>query len=114
MPSFRSVCAAVASAWLLAGCGVMMGRSLSQTANDISLTTQVKSRIAATEGVSTLRTIQVHTHDDWVTLSGTVPDEAARRRIAREVGGLAGDNRIINQLRIETPPASSAATQPPR
>jgi len=103
--------AAIATAIVLTGCSAMTGRPLNQTVSDVALTSQVKSRIAAAEGVGTLTRISVNSYDDWVTINGVVPDEATRRRVERIAGGVAGDNRVINQLAVEAPPAASAAIQ---
>jgi osmotically-inducible protein OsmY len=93
------------------GCSMVSGRSTGQVVNDVSLTTQVKSRLAATEGLATLTRISVSTHDDWVTLEGTVADEATLRRIDRLVRGLAGDNRVVNHLQVEGAPSAAARTR---
>jgi osmotically-inducible protein OsmY len=107
----RYLCAAIATALVLTGCGALTGKPFPQTVNDVALTTQVKSRLATIQGVGTLTSISVSTHDDWVTLRGVVSDEATRQRVLRAAGGVAGDNRVIDNLAVMQPPAASAATR---
>lgn len=85
----------------LSGCGYVTSRSAGQIVNDVALTTQVKSRLATTEGMGTLTRISVDTQDDWVTLTGEVPDDETWKRIDRMVRQIAGDNRVHNQLTVE-------------
>ncbi len=100
---------ALVSALAGQGCTAITGRSLQQIVTDTALTTQVKSRLAATEGFATLRSVDVNTWEDVVELRGIVADEATRDRMEREARRFAGDNRVVNNLEVanQAPAAAS-------
>jgi osmotically-inducible protein OsmY len=107
----RYLSAAIASALVLTGCGALTGKPFPQAVSDVTLTTQVKSRLAAIQGVGSITSISVNTSDDWVTLRGVVADEATRQRVLRAAGAVAGDNRVIDNLSVRQPPSASAANR---
>jgi len=92
----------VAAALLLSGCSLVSDMSPGQMLNDVTTTTTIKSRLAASEGMATLTSVHVRTDNDMVHLTGTVEDEATRQRIDKVARGVAGDNRVNNQLQIGT------------
>jgi osmotically-inducible protein OsmY len=110
MHARRSLIAVPAIALVLSGCSAVTGRSLPQVVSDATITTQVKSRLAVTEGVGSVRDVSVRTYDDWVELSGTVADGAQRDRIEREARRIAGDNRVVNNLQVLGETSASPAT----
>ncbi|MGH8272005.1 MAG: BON domain-containing protein [Gammaproteobacteria bacterium] len=73
------------------------GNDMKQAAVDTAITTKVKSKLAANQGLSSLG-IHVETTDGIVTLTGTV-DMASKRdlagRIAGETDGVKGVNNNI-------------------
>jgi osmotically-inducible protein OsmY len=101
MSAHRTTALALALGLALSGCSMVDGRSAGQVFNDVETTTRIKSRLAATEGWSTLRDVSVETQDDWVELRGQVPDQATRERIERVARRIAGDNRVVNHLEVE-------------
>jgi osmotically-inducible protein OsmY len=86
---------------LVAGCALVSDMSPGQLVNDMTMTTTVKSRLAATEGMASLTNLHVRTASDIVYLTGTVKDEDTRARIDKTVRSVAGDNRVANQLQVE-------------
>jgi osmotically-inducible protein OsmY len=93
-PLFGSLLAAV----LLGGCA--LAEAPRQLALDAATTTTLKSRLATSEGMTTLFHVHVRTTDDMVRLTGSVPDEAARQRIDALARDVAGDNRVTNELTV--------------
>jgi len=97
---------------VVAGCGSLTD-SLVQAVNDTTLTTEIKTEIAKTEGMSTLTHIGVKTDEDQVRLTGTVADEAQRQRVETIARRKAGDNRVVSELMVAGSPAASARTTKP-
>jgi osmotically-inducible protein OsmY len=93
------------AALALTGCGTMTD-SFVQVVNDTTMTTEIKTRLAKDARLGTLTGIGVHTSDDMVRLTGTVTDEAERRRIETIARGVAGDNRVISELQVAGASAS--------
>jgi osmotically-inducible protein OsmY len=103
------------SAWvtvavMLAGCASMHDPII-QYWNDVSMTGQIKTRLATDSGIRSLTGIGVSTDQDMVRLTGTVNDEAQRRHIERIARNIAGDNRVISELQVATSPAASPSAQ---
>ena len=91
----------------LAGCS-----ATEQLLSDAAMTTAIKSRLANEEGLGSLTDISVTTTDDLVTVSGTVADEAERRRIAEIARKMAGDNKFVDALRVPGSPAAAPRDAP--
>jgi hyperosmotically inducible periplasmic protein len=86
--------------WLLSGCQALTGETLGQHIDDSTITSTVKTRLAAEKG-TTLTRIQVDTDRGVVQLSGVVENAAERARaeqIARGVGGVKG---VRNNLQVK-------------
>ena len=97
---------------LLTGCGTMSVNPLVQFLDDTGTTTQIKSKLATEAGVGSVTGIGVHTRDDMVTLTGTVASDAERLRIENVARRVAGDNRVISELRVQNAVAASPAAEP--
>jgi hyperosmotically inducible periplasmic protein len=92
----------------LCGCTAMTGESAKRNVDDATITTAVKSKLAA-DRVATLTSVDVDTVRGTVYLTGIVPDAAAKLRaqeIAQQVNGV---NNVINNLKTK----SSAAGDVP-
>jgi osmotically-inducible protein OsmY len=100
MRTFAALGSIVVAGALLAGCSLVTGKPAGQIANDLTMTTTVKSRLARTEGVGTLTGISVRTHNDMVYLRGTVADQATMDRVDALVRNIAGHNRVTNELQV--------------
>ena len=103
---------ALAVTVLVAGCGTMSVNPLVQFLDDTGTTTQIKSKLATEAGIGSMTGIGVHTHDDMVTLTGTVASDAERLRIENVARRVAGDNRVISELRVQNAVAASPAASP--
>jgi hyperosmotically inducible protein len=78
--------------WLLSGCQALTGETLGEHIDDTTITSTVKTRLAAEKG-TTLTRIQVDTDRGVVQLTGVVENAAERARaeqIARDVKGVKG------------------------
>ena len=74
----------------VSGCQAMTGETLGEHIDDTTITTTVKTRLAAEKG-TTLTRVQVDTDRGVVQLSGvveTAADKAKAEQIARGVGGV--------------------------
>lgn len=94
--------------WTLSGCQAMTGRTTGQTVDDASITTAVKSKLAA-DRVSSLTRVDVDTTRGTVYLNGVVesPDQKARaEQIASQVGGV---NNVVNNLQVQRPAAQRSS-----
>jgi osmotically-inducible protein OsmY len=84
----------------LAGCQAMTGQTLGQNIDDTTLTTSIKTRLAADQ-VGTLTRVGVDTYNGVVSLNGVVAspaDKARAEEIARNVNGV---KRVNNNLQIQ-------------
>jgi osmotically-inducible protein OsmY len=93
----------------LSGCA-SLSNPVVQFVHDSSTTTEIKTRLAM-GGPGSLMNVGVQTTDDMVRLTGTVPDEGERRRVEAIAREVAGDNRVINDLRVAGGPAASPRSQ---
>jgi osmotically-inducible protein OsmY len=78
--------------------------------NDVTTTSTIKTRLARMQGMSTMTQVRVTTRDDMVYLTGTVADEAERKRIDAIARDVAGDNRVVNNLAVTRGAAVGAAS----
>ena len=86
----------------LSGCA-----TTEQLMSDAAMTTAIKTRLANQEGLGSITDISVTTEDDMVTISGTVADETERQRIAEIARKIAGDNKLVDALRVAGSPAAA-------
>jgi len=71
------------------------------TAHDATLTTKVKSALAADVGLKTLTGISVDSEGSTVTLKGSVDTDANKRRAEQVARGVDGVSTVKNELTIE-------------
>jgi osmotically-inducible protein OsmY len=86
--------------FMLGGCQAITGQTLGENIDDTTITTTVKTKLAAEKG-STLTRVGVDTNRGVVQLSGVVSsaaDRALAERVARGVGGV---KNVINNLQIQ-------------
>ena len=95
----------------LASTGCAMTEPFVQFVNDSHMTTSIKTRLATDAHLSTLTAVGVHTSDDVVRLTGTVADEAERQRVETIARSLAGDNRVVSELRVASAPSAAPRAQ---
>lgn len=95
-----SILPVLALVWVLSGCQAVTGETLGQNIDDTTITTTVKSKLAAEKG-STLTRVSVDTNRGVVQLSGVVAsssDRALAERVARSVGGV---RNVVNNLQVQ-------------
>ena len=84
----------------LNACQAVTGETLGQNIDDTTITTTVKTKLAAEKG-SSLTRVGVDTNRGVVTLTGvvsTAADRAAAERVARSVGGV---KNVVNSLQVQ-------------
>jgi len=108
--TLRSIGALAAVALALAGCGTMTVNPIAQFLDDTGTTTAIKSRLATEGGIGSLTGIGVQTRDDVVRLTGTVADESERARVESIARRIAGDNRVVSELRVTNSASASVST----
>jgi BON domain len=94
----------------LAGCGTMTVNPIAQFVDDAATTSAIKSRLATEAGLGSMTGIGVKTSDDVVWLTGTVANEAERQRVEAIARRIAGDNRVMSDLRVAASASASAAS----
>jgi hyperosmotically inducible periplasmic protein len=74
---------------------------IKQDAKNATLTTKVKTALAADVGLRTLTGINVDSEGSVVTLKGSVDTEANKRRAEQVAQGVEGVSTVRNQLTLE-------------
>ena len=72
-----------------------------ETAHDATLTTKVKSALAADVGLRTLTGISVSSDGSTVTLKGAVDTDTNKRRAEQVARGVDGVASVKNELMVE-------------
>ena len=108
--TLRSIGALATAALALAGCGTMTVNPLVQFFDDSGTTTAIKTRLATEGGIGSLTGIGVRTRDDVVTLTGTVADDSERQRVEAIARRVAGDNRVISELKVANSASAAVST----
>jgi hyperosmotically inducible periplasmic protein len=93
---------AILTVWLalVAGCQALTGQTLGENIDDTTITTSVKTNLAA-ETVGSLTRVGVDTVQGVVTLTGVVASSEERARaeeVARKVKGVKG---VKNNLQVQ-------------
>jgi hyperosmotically inducible protein len=86
--------------WLLSGCQALTGETLGEHIDDTTITSTVKTRLAAEKG-TTLTRVQVDTDRGVVQLSGVVEDAAERARAEQIARGVKGVKSVRNNLQAQ-------------
>ncbi len=87
----------VALMFVLNGCQAMTGETLGEHIDDTTITTSVKTKLAAEKG-ATLTRIQVDTDRGVVQLSGVVDSPAEKARAEQIARGVSGVKSVKNNL----------------
>ena len=82
---------------MLGGCRAITGETLGEHIDDTTITTSVKTKLAADKG-SSLTRIQVDTDRGVVQLSGVVDSAAERARAEQITRGVGGVKSVRNNL----------------
>lgn len=74
---------------------------IKETTHDATLTTKVKSALAADVGLRTLTGISVDSDGSTVTLKGSVDTDTNKRRAEQVARGVSGVGSVKNELTVE-------------
>lgn len=110
--TLRSIAALAAVAGALTGCGTMTVNPIAQFIDDSGTTTAIKTRLATEGGIGSLTGVGVSTRDDVVRLTGSVATNAERQQVEAIARRIAGDNRVISELKVTESVSASPATEP--
>jgi hyperosmotically inducible protein len=83
---------------LLVGCRT--NESPEGQVNDLEITTQLKSKLAADVGVSSVTNISVNSTNGVVTLSGQVDSERAKAKAVSVANAVPKVVRVVNNLQV--------------
>jgi hyperosmotically inducible protein len=86
--------------WLLSGCQALTGETMGEHIDDTTITTTVKTKLAAEKG-TTLTRIQVDTDRGVVQLSGVVDSAAEKSRAEQITRGVGGVKGVKNSLQVK-------------
>ncbi len=83
---------------LLSGCRT--NESPEGQVNDLEITTQVKSKLAADIGLSSVTNVAVNSTNGVVTLSGQVDTDDAKTKAGALAGAIPKVVRVVNNLQV--------------
>ena len=100
MRSIGGFLAVILTVFSMAGCEAMTGRTAGRNVDDATITSSVKTRLAA-DKVSSLTRVDVDTNNGTVSLNGVVEtyeQKARAQELASQAGGV---NKVINNLQVQ-------------
>ena len=98
--TIKRILPAIALMLLLAGCQAITGETMGENIDDTTITTTVKTKLAAEKG-TTLTRVQVDTNRSVVQLSGVVESAADRARAEQVTRGVGGVKGVVNNLQVQ-------------
>ena len=96
----RILSIALLSLVLTTGCTAITGKTAGTNIDDATITTSVKTNLAAERGMQTLTAVDVDTNQGVVSLNGVVDSAAAKVRAAEIAGKTSGVHKVINNLQV--------------
>ena len=84
----------------LAGCQAMTGKTAGRNVDDATLTSSVKTKLAA-DKLSSLTRIDVDTNNGTVSLNGVVESAEQRARAQELASQVNGVDRVVNNLQVQ-------------
>lgn len=96
----QSLLLMISLVWLLSGCQALTGETLGEHIDDSTITTTVKTKLAAEKG-TTLTRVQVDTDRGVVQLSGVVESAAEKSRAEQITRGVGGVKAVKNNLQVK-------------
>jgi hyperosmotically inducible protein len=84
----------------LAGCQAMTGKTAGQNVDDATLTSSVKTKLAA-DKLSSLTRVDVDTNNGTVSLNGVVESSDQKARAQELASQVNGVNKVINNLQVQ-------------
>lgn len=101
----KSLALCLALACALAGCRT--NETPRQQVNDLEITANIKSKLAADVGLSTIPDVSVNSTDGVVTLSGSVDSAGTRARVESIARAVPKVVRVVDNLQLAPKPAGS-------
>jgi translation elongation factor EF-1beta len=103
---------------LALGLGCRPSQTVERQTKDAALEAQVKAKLAADVGASTVTAVEVNVTNGVVTLAGPVRSEEEKQKAeaaARSVEGVSGVNNALQVMPIESAPVTAPpmTTAPP-
>ena len=86
--------------WLLSGCQAITGETMGENIDDTTITTSVKTKLAAEKGI-TLTRVQVDTNRGVVQLTGVVDSASDRSKAEQIARGVGGVKSVVNNLQVK-------------
>jgi len=96
----QSLLPVIGLVWLLSGCQALTGETMGQNIDDTTITTTVKTKLAAEKGI-TLTRVQVDTNRGVVQLTGVVDSAADRSKAEQVARGVGGVKSVVNNLQVK-------------
>ena len=84
----------------LAGCQAMTGKTAGRNVDDATITSSVKTKLAA-DKLSSLTRVDVDTNNGTVSLNGVVESAEQKARAQDLASQASGVNRVINNLQVQ-------------
>ena len=84
----------------LAGCQAMTGKTAGRNVDDATITSSVKTKLAA-DKPSSLRRVDVDTNNGTVSLNGVVETPEQKARAQELASQASGVNSVINNLQVQ-------------
>jgi hyperosmotically inducible periplasmic protein len=100
MRPLKTLVALMLTVFSLAGCQAMTGKTAGQNVDDATLTTSVKSKLAA-DKLSSLTRVDVDTNNGTVSLNGVVESSDQKARAQELASQVNGVNRVINNIQVQ-------------
>jgi osmotically-inducible protein OsmY len=94
------LCLAAGPGLATVGCTALTGKTAGQNVDDATITTEVKSKLAA-DRISSLTRIDVDTDLGTVYLNGNVENSAAKTRAADLARQVSGVRTVVNNLQVQ-------------
>ena len=84
----------------VAGCQSMTGKSAGRNVDDATVTTAVKTKLAA-DKASSLTRVDVDTNNGTVSLNGVVESSGQKARAQELAAQVNGVDKVINNLQVQ-------------
>jgi len=100
MRSLKKLVVAMLTILSLAGSQAMTGKTAGQNVDDATLTSSVKTKLAA-DKLSSLTRVDVDTNNGTVSLNGVVESSDQKARAQELASQVNGVNKVINNLQVQ-------------
>jgi len=100
MRPLRKLLVAMLTVFSLAGCQAMTGKTAGRNVDDATITSSVKTKLAA-DKLSSLTRVDVDTNNGTVSLNGVVESAEQKARAQDLASQASGVNRVINNLQVQ-------------